>query len=160
LDKLAVTDEQHAATRDLLSVFTYQGLDYHLHPHLVLPGKVESGNESTPPEPEVVLCFDCAGKLSAKKPCIPKYFIANSWDFGRLQHMPPLSALEKVMIAKVVCFGSIVKLKEQRNGSQQALSGQIIAFPDNGAEMAAAMAERLTKTSFPFHTNEDLLQFF
>jgi hypothetical protein len=44
LDELAVTDEQlvdHAATRDLQSVFTYQGVDYHLHPHLVLPGKVE-----------------------------------------------------------------------------------------------------------------------
>ena len=166
LNELKVTNEQeveHAGTNHLRSVFSYERQSYHLHPHLVLPGRVNhekaTADDMQSAEPQVILCNECANKLEAKKPSLPKYSIANGWDFGRLDHMPPLSTLEKIMIAKVVCFGSVVKLKEQRSVSQQALHGQIIAFPHNGADIAAELAEKLTQNTFPFHSNDDLLRY-
>ena len=175
---IKITEEQrnaHLATRNIRSIYSHAGVDYHLHEHLILQhpplppqrephaaaaeGEEPGENDDDDNAPRVIVCSTCVKILKSGKK-LPPYSIAGGNDFGRLNGMKPLSHLEQTMIAKCVCFGSIVKLKEQHSVRQRALSGQIIVFPHNGAEVAASLATHVAKTSFPFHSNEDLLKYF
>ena len=75
-----------------------------------------------------------------------------------MQDLPPLSLVESAILAKVIPYGTIVKLKEWRWVSQRALTGQTICFPSDGAEALADFERNRFKTQFPFHSIETLAE--
>ena len=113
-------------------------------------------DSSEPSEPQV----DAGGGGAAASKPLPLPFnsVAAGYEYGRLRDLPPLTLIEKSIIAKVLPYGSIVKLKEWQGTSQLALTGQTICFPSDGQEAAASFAANRFKTQFPFHSNEKLAE--
>ena len=97
-------------------------------------------------------------KDSDEPPPLPHNSVAAGYEYGRLRHLPPLTLIETAILAKVIPYGAIVKLKEWRGVSQRALTGQTICFPSDGPEAAASFAANRFKTQFPFHSNATLAE--
>jgi len=137
-----------------------------------------------PAEPHVVLCSACHGRLplpkeqpaakgpshsdddsagagaqaDSKPPPLPYNCVAAGHEYGQLQGLPALSLIDTAILAKVIPYGTIVKLKEWKGASQRAMTGQIICFPSDGPEAAADFETSRAMTSFPFHSNETLAE--
>jgi hypothetical protein len=97
-------------------------------------------------------------KDSNEPPPLPHNSVAAGYEYGRLRHLPPLTLIETAILAKVIPYGTIVKLKEWRGISQRALTGQTICFPSDGPEAAASFEANRFKTQFPFHSNATLAE--
>ena len=89
---------------------------------------------------------------------LPFNSVAAGHKYGQMQGLPPLSLIETAILAKVIPYGTIVKLKEWHGVSQRALTGQTICFPSDGAEAVAGFERNRSKTQFPFHSNETLAE--
>ncbi len=57
-------------------------------------------------------------KDSNEPPPLPHNSVAAGYEYGRLRHLPPLTLIETAILAKVIPYGAIVKLKEWRGVSQ------------------------------------------
>jgi len=135
------------------------------------------------PEPHVVLCSACYGRLAknpsaakgpsqsddvsagpggaqddGKPPPLPYNCVAAGHEYGQLQGLPALSLIDTAILAKVIPYGTILKLKEWKGASQRAMTGQIICFPSDGPEAAADFEASRAMTCFPFHSNETLAE--
>ena len=111
---------------------------FHLHPALV--EKPSDPDE----EATVILCGTCFETLRKKR--MPKYSIMKGYDYGYLVGMPVLSILERTLIARYSCFGTVVKLNKWKATRQLALTGHIITFPHSAPE-----AVLLKEKAWPWH---------
>jgi len=103
---------------------------YFLHPECVSEGKVW-------------ICQECLGPI--KKGKLPKYSVANGWDFGdpsRIGHLQPLSFVEKHLIARSRLYSSIVKISP-RGASRRTLKGHVITFLQDGPEAVSSLLSTL-----------------
>ena len=151
------------------------GTLYHLHPHLV----EESAADGTV---NVILCSACiqfAKNQARRDPSKPErkgpehYCIATGYDYGRIPlleparagscrlpaagpapQFPQLSQLEKILVARYVPYGSIVKLSAWRGVRQQAIKGHVVTFGHTGPSVLAELIRELNEHrigSFPWH---------
>ena len=91
-------------------------------------------------EEEVDVCLDCVTATRAKfkagtqpltRPECPRRSIA-FMDWGRTSHLPPLSPMEQLALARNLMFGRIIQLRAivgTGNLAQQALKGFTAVFP-------------------------------
>ena len=107
---------------------------YHLHPALV-------EKPSDPAEETIViLCRTCYEMLRTKH--MPKYSIMKGYDYGYFVGMPQLSILERTLIARHSCFGTVVSFNKWTAGPHRAhhhlstLSARSSAVERKGLAMA------------------------
>ena len=79
------------------------GSYYYLHPDLVDGSPNGNADDTT-----VILCRGCHEALLKKRK--PTYSICNGFDYGYITGMPLLSHLEKIIISRYCCFGTVLKL--------------------------------------------------
>ena len=103
---------------------------------------------------------DAAGPPASKPQPLPYNSVAAGYEYGQLHQLPKLSLIESAIIAKVIPYGTIIKVKEFQGVSQRAITGQTICFPTDGPEAAASFAANHSKTTFPFHSNATLADHF
>ena len=69
---------------------------------------------------------DSAGagaQADSKPPPLPYNCVAAGHEYGQLQGLPALSLIDTAILAKVIPYGTIVKLKEWKGASQRAMTG-------------------------------------
>ena len=109
---------------------------YHLHPSMVREDET------------VAICKQCSRQITLGN--IPKYSLKAGCDYGSLEsftesELPPLTALEELLISPVISFVNIVKLTASRSSSDQdqdSLKGHVICLPHNGREVLATTLPR------------------
>jgi len=87
---------------------------------------------------QIHYCYDCHSCLENFQ--VPKWCIKSGFDFGKTTGLPPLTFIEKIFIARVRSYNTIVKLK----GFQvdQKFSGHYISFPHDGPRSASQLPRR------------------
>jgi hypothetical protein len=85
----------------------------------------------------------------------PTFSIMAGYDYGNIKDMPRLSFLEKTLIARIVLYGTVVKLNRWKSTQQLALTGHIVLFPHRGAEGFAALGKKV----FPWHEKGKVYEF-
>jgi len=86
----------------------------------------------------VQYCADCDAVLQKSK--LPTLCIRTGYDFGFLKGLPELSFLEKVMIARVRHYNTIVKIRGFT--MEEKYSGHYISFPHEGPRTALKLPRR------------------
>jgi hypothetical protein len=147
------------------SVFEYRkegqivGL-YHLKPNYVR--QTLSEDKCTVVSASAILCRSCYTPLrhslakrrrSPAKQCKPdrpykqrevyEYSLAAGYDFGNLVGAPKLSLLEETLLARIACYGVLIKLNAWKGASQRALKGHIVAFRHSGPDALARLAHQV-----------------
>lgn len=151
------------------------GAIYHLHPHLVDESAADGAVNA-------ILCSACiqyAKRKARMDPSKPErkgpdhYCIATGYDYGRIPMLEPersgscslpaagpapqfpqLSQLEKILIARYVPYGSLVKLSAWRGVRQQAIKGHVVTFGHTGPSVLADLISDLNDDrigAFPWH---------
>ena len=89
----------------------------------------------------VSICSSCRRALEREE--IPQYSLEAGMDYGSLtsfsdEELPPLTAVERLLISPVISFVNVIKLTSERSSEAQSFfHGRVLCLPHSGRHVFA-----------------------